>query len=85
MEADVMKCPACTEVMIEGFLYVRGIGGALFWSRSGTASFFSRKDLEQVDLRKASVKPVGAQAVLQAWSCRKCGMLAFRSVADGAA
>ena len=80
-----MKCPACVADMSEGFLYVRGVGSALFWSKSGTASFFSRRELEQVDLRKASVRPVGAQAVLPAWSCGKCGMLAFRSVADGAA
>jgi Domain of unknown function (DUF6487) len=79
-----VKCPACTIDMSEGFLYVRGIGGALFWSKSGTASFFSRRDLEQVDLKKASVRPIGAQAVLQAWRCGKCGVLVFRSVADGA-
>lgn len=77
-----MKCPSCAVEMSEGFLYVRGIGGALFWSASGTASFFSRQDLVQIDLERASVRPVGTQAVLKAWSCVRCAMLAFRSVAD---
>jgi hypothetical protein len=77
-----VKCPACSADLSEGFLYVRGIGGALFWSKSGTASFLSRESLEQVDLRKASVRPIGAQAVLPAWQCEKCGLFVFRSVAD---
>ena len=77
-----MKCPACAGDMSDGFLYVRGIGGAMFWSTSGTGSFLSRNDLVQIDLERVSVRPIGTQAVLKAWSCMKCGMLAFRSVAD---
>ena len=80
-----MKCPSCSEEMSEGFLHVRGIGGAMFWSASGTGSFLSRNDLVQIDLERASVRPVGTQAVLKAWSCMKCGMLAFRLVADATA
>ncbi len=80
-----MKCPSCAAEMSEGFLYVRGIGGAMFWSGSETASFLSRQDLVQIDLERASVRPVGTQAVLKAWSCMRCAMLTFRSVADGTA
>ncbi len=74
-----MNCPACSAKMGEGFIYVRGIGGSLFWSKSKTVSFFSRKELEQVDLTKLSVTPTGMQAVLEACRCPSCGVLAFRS------
>jgi hypothetical protein len=42
-------------------------------------SFFSRKALEQVDLGRVSVTPTGAQAVLEAWRCPACRIVAFKS------
>jgi len=50
----MMKCPACSSDLGQGFLYVRGIGAALYWSDKGDAGFLSRKDLEQIDLGKIS-------------------------------
>lgn len=74
-----MKCSACERDMDQGFMYVRGLGGALFWSRNKEARFWSRQGLEQVDLAAVSVTGVGAQAVLEAWRCGSCGLLTFRS------
>lgn len=75
-----MKCSACGGDLDQGFMYVRGIGGALFWSRNKDTSFWSRQELEQVDLAAVSMTGVGAQAVLEAWRCSSCKMLTFRSV-----
>ncbi len=72
-----MKCPACSSDLKEGFLYVRGIGAALHWSEKGDASFFSKKELEQIDLRKISRTPTGNQAVVPAWRCEKCDLVTF--------
>ena len=74
-----MNCPACDALMDRGFLYVRGIGGSLFWSTRSDVSFFSRKELEQIDLGRVSVSPTGAQAVVESWRCSACRTVAFRS------
>ena len=74
-----MNCHACDALMDRGFLYVRGIGGSLFWSTRNDVSFFSRKGLEQVDLNRVSVTPTNAQAVLEAWRCPACRTVAFKS------
>ena len=74
-----MKCPACDGGLEQGFMYVRGIGGALFWGRTKESGFLSRKGLEQIDLNAASVTGTGMQAVLEAWRCDDCKILVFRS------
>ena len=74
-----MKCPSCGRDLDQGFLYVRGLGSALFWSPDKETSFWSRLGLEQVDLAAASVTGVGSQAVLEAWRCGGCAMVTFRS------
>ena len=50
-----MKCPACDGGLDQGFIYVRGIGGALFWARTKDIGFLARKGLEQIDLNAFSV------------------------------
>ena len=74
-----MKCPACDGGLDQGFIYVRGIGGALFWARTKDIGFLARKGLEQIDLNAVSVTGTGAQAVLEAWRCDGCKILVFRS------
>jgi hypothetical protein len=74
-----MKCPACNNEMEPGFLYVRGFGGSLFWSNSKETGFFSRKDLEQVDLSKLSVTGTAIQGVLAAFRCSSCKYVLFKS------
>lgn len=72
-----MKCPKCDNPFEDGFLYMRGIGGSLFWSRTDSTRFFSRKNLSQLDLGRLSKTPVGGQAVLPAYRCSHCGMAMF--------
>lgn len=74
-----MKCPACSSDLNGGFLYVRGIGAALYWSEKGDASFLSKKELEQIDLSKISRTPIGNQAVVPAWQCGECELVTFSS------
>ena len=74
-----MKCPSCDRNLEEGFLYLRGIGGALFWGRAKDVGFLTRQGLEQIDLDAASVTGTRAQAVLEAWRCDRCKMVGFRS------
>jgi len=74
-----MKCPSCGKDMEVGFLYVRGIGGSLFWSEANDTGFFSRRNLEQIDLEHLSVKGTAAQAVLKAARCRSCTLIAFEA------
>lgn len=74
-----MKCPKCEKKMEGGFVYVRGFGSALFWSQRKDARFWSRKGLEQIDLRAVSLTGIGAQAVIEAWRCADCKMLSFHS------
>ena len=73
-----MKCPSCGKDMESGFIYVRGIGGSLFWSKSKDTRFFSRRGLEQIDLSKLSRTGTGTQAVLDAARCSSCTIIAFR-------
>jgi len=74
-----MNCPSCTSQLEKGFLYVRGIGGSLFWSTSGSTNFISKKDLEQLDLERISTTSTGAQAVLPAFHCTDCGIIVFET------
>lgn len=74
-----MKCPECGQDMESGFIYVRGLGGSLFWSKSKDTGFMSRKGLEQIDLRKISVTGLAAQGVVPAERCATCAMVAFKS------
>ena len=73
-----MKCPECGKEMKDGFLYVRGVGGSLFWSTEGNVRFPSKRTLEQLDLSKLSATPTGAQGVLNASRCTDCGVLSLR-------
>jgi hypothetical protein len=73
-----MNCPKCGATMASGFLYVRGVGGALFWGESPDVGFLSRKGLEQIDLSAVSLAGTGTQAVIESWRCGGCGIVAFR-------
>ena len=73
-----MECSGCGKTMDKGYLYVRGMGGSLFWSTEGGVRFPSKRSLEQLDLSKLSTTPIGAQGVLEAWRCANCGVLSFR-------
>ena len=74
-----MNCPSCNIAFEKGFVYVRGFGGSLFWSTSGTTRFFSRKKLEQINLDELSTVRIGGQAVVPAWRCPSCHLIAFSS------
>ncbi len=74
-----MKCPECGNEMEKGYLYVRGLGVALYWGTQGDTSFLSRKGLQQIDLSKTSVVSPAAQAVLKAGKCAACGTLHFKA------
>ena len=74
-----MNCPTCAVEMKSGFLYVRGLGGALFWSESAETKVFSRKSLTQIDLRKISKVPTGGQAIVPAHHCAPCGLMTFKT------
>ena len=71
--------PECRSEMEAGYLYVRGLGGSLFWGRTKDARFYSRRDLMQIDLGKLSAIRPAAQAVLPAGKCSKCGMVSFKA------
>jgi len=66
--------------MEAGYIYVRGIGSALFWSKTKDRNIFSRKDLEQIDLSKISVTGTGTQAVLPASCCEICKTVSLKYV-----
>lgn len=66
--------------MESGFMYVRGLGGSLFWSKAKDTRFFSRRGLEQIDLGRLSLTSTAAQAVLGAARCRSCATIAFKAV-----
>ena len=74
-----MTCPKCEAPVENGFLYIRGIGAAILWSTTDSTRFFSRKDLNQLDLGHLSKTPVGAQAVIPAFRCSRCGMTMFET------
>jgi len=65
--------------MEKGYLYVRGLGGSLFWSTEKNSGFFSRRGLQQIDLGKISALSPRAQAVIQAGKCGNCGTVSFRA------
>jgi len=73
-----LKCPSCGTNLEPGFLYVRGVGGALFWSEHGDTGMMSRKNLEQIQLDKISISGTGAQAVIEAGRCPDCDFVCFR-------
>lgn len=72
-------CPFCSAPLGEAYLYVRGIGAALYRSSDPDVRFFSRSNLEQISLDKISLTGTGAQAVIRALSCEKCGSVSFKS------
>ena len=74
-----MTCPECRNEMEAGYLYVRGLGGALFWGTTKNARFYSRRNLMQIDLDKLSATRPAAQAILSASKCSKCGMVSFKA------
>lgn len=80
MASNSIRCPECEGDLEKGFLYVRGIGAALFWSNRGDTGLMSRKNLEQIDLGKISQGNAGAQAVVEAWRCPSCEFVCFRRV-----
>ncbi|MCP4391768.1 MAG: hypothetical protein GY802_25965 [Gammaproteobacteria bacterium] len=80
MTNSTLKCPSCETDLESGFLYTRGIGGALFWSLKGDTGMWSRKHLEQIDLDRISTTGTGAQAVIKAWRCSHCEFVCFRRI-----
>ena len=74
-----MKCPECGNEMEKGYLYVRGLGGSLYWGSNKDTSFFSRRGLQQIDLSKMSVVSPAAQAVLEACKCATCRTVYFKA------
>ena len=74
-----MNCPSCGAGMEDGAIYVRGFGGALFWSLRKDAGFTSRKGLDQLDLDRISIVPTRAQAIIEGWRCPSCHLIAFNS------
>lgn len=73
-----MNCAECGKEMEPGFVYVRGMGGSLFWSTDGDVRFPSKRGLEQLDLSKLSTTSIGAQAVVSASRCTQCGVVSFQ-------
>ncbi len=65
--------------MEKGYLYLRGLGGSLFWGTKKDIRFFSRRELELIDISKISLIRPAAQAVLAAAKCPGCGMIAFQA------
>jgi hypothetical protein len=65
--------------MEKGYLYVRGLGGSLFWGMKKDTRFYSRRELQQIDLGKLSLIRPAAQAVLDAAKCPRCGMISFKA------
>ena len=74
------KCPSCDKGLEKGFLYVRGLGAALFWAKQGDTKLLSRKNLEQINLGQISTTGTGGQAVVEAWLCPRCEFVCFRRV-----
>jgi hypothetical protein len=63
--------------MGNGALYIRGLAASLHWSSQKDVSFWSRSNLEQINLREVSLTPTGGQAVLESWRCGACGLITF--------
>jgi hypothetical protein len=65
--------------MEPGFLYIRGFGGSLFWSRSSDVPFYSRRGLDQIDLARLSTGGTATQAVVAATRCHTCFTVVFKA------
>ncbi len=76
---DNACCPYCSSPLNEAYLYVRGIGAALYRSSDPDVRFFSRSNLEQVRLDKISLTGTGAQAVIRSLYCESCGSVSFKA------
>lgn len=74
-----MDCPHCKNEMENGYLYVRGLGGSLFWGTDKDTGFTSRRGLQQIDLEKISIVSPAAQAVIEAAKSAVCGTVAFQA------
>lgn len=75
-----MTCPECKNEMDAGYLYVRGVGGSLFWGTKNDVRFYSRGDLTQIDLGKLSGTRPATQAVIPANKCGTCGVISFKAL-----
>lgn len=78
-----MMCPECKSEMQAGYLYVRGVGGSLFWGATKDVSFFSRGGLAQIDLGTLSASRPATQAVINASKCTTCGTVSFKAFPAG--
>ena len=75
-----MKCSNCDYNMVNGALYLRGFGGALFWSTNKDAKFLSKKGLEQIHLGNLSITgSANTQAVVNSWRCPNCKLVSFET------
>ena len=79
MSESTLNCPVCDGKLETGFLYVRGMFTALFWSDRADTGSLSRKHLRQIALDKISTTGTGAQAVIQAARCPDCDSVTFRA------
>ena len=71
----VRRCPSCGDRLDQGYVYVRGMGAAMYWSEDGDLRFGSTQGLVQLDLQHT----VGGrnQATLPALRCHGCGFVGF--------
>ena len=74
-----MTCPECKKEMDAGYLYVRGVGGALFWSAKKDIAFYKREGLTQIDLDRLSTTQPATQAIIPANKCGPCGIVSFKA------
>jgi len=74
-----MKCSDCGSEMEGGYVYIRGLASSLSWSKRGDVPFFSRRDLEQIDLSKYSLTGLGPQGVMKSWRCTSCESITLKA------
>jgi len=74
-----VKCPSCGADLKTGFLYLRGIGGSLFWSTQKDVALLSRRGLEHIDLNRLGLAGAGGQTILDAHRCPSCSTIVFKS------
>ena len=77
--SDTQICPFCSVPMKPMYLYVRGIFVSLHRSTRSDVGFFSRSDLQQIDLDAISHTDAGSQAVISALRCESCDSIIFKS------
>lgn len=65
--------------MSDSYIYVRGIGAAMFRSSNPDVRLLSRSHLQQIDLGKISRVDTGAQAVIPALHCESCDSISFKA------